>query len=75
MVCLLYLVHNGFEGFWVVHGQIGQDFPVKLDFRLVQSTHQGGRRQAVQPGTGIDPLNPETPEIALFGPTVAVGVP
>ena len=37
---LLYLVHDGLESLWIVHGEVSKDLAVDFDTFLVEKTHQ-----------------------------------
>ena len=67
-------IHHCFEGFGVVHRQIGKYLAIELDIRRAQLAHQNRIRDSVLAGTSIDTLNPQPPEIALFDTAVSVSV-
>jgi hypothetical protein len=55
-------------------GQISQGFAVQFVILLAQFMHEDGIGHAGQPASGIDPGDPQAPEIPFFGPPVTVGI-
>jgi hypothetical protein len=62
------------EGAGVADREVGEDLAVNLDARLAQALNESVVGDAVGPGSGVDPLDPELAELALAGPAVAVCV-
>lgn len=56
----------------MVHGQVGQYFPVEVDTRLLQFAHQFGIGHSMEAGTCVDTLNPNGAEVAFLGFAVTV---
>jgi len=71
---LLYGVHHSFEGFGVIHGQVGQYLSVKFYVVFVNLTHEGGIAHAMLTGTGIDSLNPQAAKLTLSLLAIPVSV-
>ena len=66
-------VHHSFEGFGVVHGQIGQGFPVQIDVVGCQFVHQAAVSGAVGTGCSVDTGNPKATVSALFELSTNIG--
>ena len=73
-LCVLHLVHDSLESGGIVYGEVCENLAVDLDTCLVDKTHQARVGEILQTGSGIDALNPESAEVALFVLAVAVGV-
>src|SRR5258708_2211995 len=58
----------------VAHRDVGQNLPVHLDARELQSVHEDGVAHVVLPGTRVDADDPQPAEIPLFVLAIAVGV-
>src|SRR5207247_5320559 len=58
----------------VADGEVGEHFPVELDPRLRAAVHELVVREPVRAGGGVDPRDPELPELPLPHLPVAVGV-
>ena len=58
----------------MVHGQVGEDFAVEFDVVFVQTTHENRVGYSVDAAAGVDTVNPQGAELALFVLSVAVGV-
>ena len=71
---LFQFVHHFGKSLWVVHGQVGKDFPVKVDAGCLQLAHQLRVGHAVESCASIDALNPQAAEVALLGFPVAVSI-
>lgn len=71
---ILYCIDDRPEGIGVVHGQVGQGFPIDGDIVLGQFTDKDRVGHSVLPHTGIDTGNPETPEVPFLGTPVAIGI-
>ena len=69
-----HFVDDGFEGFGIVEGEVGEDFAVDLDACFVEEAHQFGVAEVVQTSSGVDTLNPEGAEVAFFVFAIAVCV-
>src|SRR5687768_18191588 len=67
-------LHQGGEGGRLVHGQLGQDATVQLDAGELEPLHEPVVGHVVEAGRGVDPGDPELPEVALARLAVAVGV-
>jgi len=59
----------------VAHGKIGQHLPVNRNPGATEPLDQPAIRQPVLPSGGVDPHNPQAPEIALASAPVSIGVP
>ena len=57
------------------HGEVGEDLAVDLDLGEAQAGDEPAVAGAVLAAGGVDPLDPERPEVALAGPAVAERVP
>src|SRR5690349_20170117 len=66
--------HQFPEGLRVGKGQVGQDLPVQLHRGQLQALDELAVGQAVFPGGGVDPRDPEAPEFPLAGLAVAESV-
>jgi hypothetical protein len=62
------------EGVWFSNGDVGQYLAIQFNAGLLEAVHEPSVRQIVLSGGGIDPLNPQPPEIALLAPAIAIGV-
>ena len=71
---VLHLVHDCFESFGIVHGEVGENLAVDFDSGLVDESHKLAVGKILKTGSSVDTLNPESAEIALFLLAVAVGV-
>ena len=60
-----------FDGGDVFHGEVGEDFAVKIDTSGFESFHETGVAQAEGACGGVDALNPQIAEVALLGLAVA----
>src|ERR1700679_2745046 len=60
------LIHQSLEGLGLVHGEVGQDFPVDLDAGLSEAADKSAVGQVVEATGGVDPLDPESAEIPLL---------
>jgi hypothetical protein len=67
---LLGLIRDGRKSGRVVESQLGQSPAVDFDTSLFQAVHEFRVAQAVGTGASIDPLDPQTPELALFNAAV-----
>lgn len=54
------------------YGELGEYLPVYFDVRFRKAVDEPGIREAVGPGRGVYPLNPEFPEFAFPSPAVFV---
>ena len=50
----------------LANGEIDQDLPVQIDASQLQAVDEHRIGHAVQTHTGVDPLDPKRPEIALL---------
>jgi hypothetical protein len=66
------LGHQSLKGFGFAHSDISQDFTVQLDTSFFQAIHELRIGQAVFTSTGINTLDPQAAELALFSATIAV---
>ena len=57
-----------------MHREIGEHFTIHLDTGFVQTVHETTVRQPAHTCTGVDALNPQSPELALLLAAVAIGV-
>lgn len=71
---VLHFVDNSFEGCGVVEGEVGENFAVDLDARLVDEAHEFAVAEVFLTGGCVDTLDPEGTEVALLVLAVAVGV-
>ncbi len=55
----------------ITHGDVGEHLAVDFDTGLVQTVDEATVRHVVQAATGVDALDPQTPELTLLGTTVA----
>src|SRR4030095_14073354 len=62
------------EGARVGDRDVGQDLAVDLDAGLAEAGDEPVVGHALGPGGGVDPGDPQGPEVALARPAVAVGV-
>src|SRR3954449_4586119 len=62
---------QGGEGGRLVHGQLGQDSAVQLDAGELEPLHEPVVGHVVQAGRGVDPGDPELPEVTLARLAVA----
>ena len=67
-------VDDGLECFRVIHGQVGQGFPVEGYVLFSEFSDENGIGHAVLPDTGVDAGDPQSPEIPLLGAAVPVSV-
>src|ERR1700758_3444657 len=65
---------EGGESHRVGHGKVGENTPVDLDARRLQSLHETVVGQPVRARGGVDALDPEAAEVALAVLAVAVGI-
>ncbi len=75
MRLFLYLGYDCLESLGVVHCELGENLAVDLDTCCVDKTHELRVRKILHAGSGIDTLDPEGAEVALFllAVTVCVG--
>ncbi len=73
-LCVLHFIYNCCESGGVVEGEVGEDFAVDFDTALVDESHELGIAQVVHACSGVDTLNPQSTEVALFVLAVAVSV-
>src|SRR5256884_7251508 len=59
----------------VVHREVGENLAVDVDAGGLQPRHEARVRDVVLPAPGVDPDDPEPPELTLARPPVAVRVP
>src|SRR5688572_9616556 len=59
----------------VADREVGEHLPVDLDPALLEAGDEPAVAQAVDPGRRVDPGDPESAELRLLLPPVAVGVP
>jgi hypothetical protein len=71
---LLNRIHDGLEGFGVVHGQIGKHLAVDLDIAGIEFTHKFGIAHPMLTGAGVDTQDPQLTEFSFLGAPVAVSV-
>lgn len=71
---VLHLVHDCFESFGIVHGEVGENLAVDFDSGLVDESHKLAVGKILKTRSSVDTLNPESAEIAFFLLAVAVGV-
>ncbi len=69
---VLHLVHDCFESFGIVHGEVGENLAVDFDSGLVDESHKLAVGKILKTRSSVDTLNPESAEIALFVLTVAI---
>src|SRR3954454_3029909 len=62
------------EGVRVADGDVGQHLAVDLETAQLEAVHERRVGQAVLARGGVDPLDPQTTEVALAVAPVAVGV-
>ena len=62
------------KGLRVRNGQLGQNLTIETHFGLFQAMYQATVGHAVVTGSGIDPRDPQGPEITLFDATVTKSV-
>src|SRR5262249_59839989 len=62
------------EGSGVVHGEVGEDLAVDVDASRLETGDEARVRDVVLPAGGVDPHDPESPDLALARPPVAIGV-
>src|SRR5438477_2482250 len=62
------------EGFRVVHGDVGEDLPVDLDARHLQTVDEDRIGDAVGPDGRVDAGDPQATELCLAIAAVTVGV-
>lgn len=64
-------VCNGFESYWLIHCQFGEDFSVEGDVGFLEASDQAAVGGAVQVGAGVDAGIPELAEgsLAVFAVT------
>ena len=74
LLCVLHFLYDGLEGSGVVHCQVGKHFAVDFDACFVDETHELGVGEVFEASCGVDTLNPEGAEVALFVLAVAVSV-
>ena len=55
----------------IADGEVGEDLAVDLDARGVQAVDEPAVADAVLAAGGVDPLDPQPPEVALAGAAVA----
>jgi hypothetical protein len=67
-------LNNSGKRLLLVHGQIGKNFTINLNIRLLQASNQTAVRQAISTGTRIDTRNPQSAERTLTVTTVTVRV-
>lgn len=73
-LCAFHFVNNSLESSGIVESEVSENFAVDLDARLVDQTHEFGIGEILHACSGIDALNPECTEVALFIFAVAVSV-
>jgi hypothetical protein len=71
---LLHSFNDGFKSLRVVHSQVGQHLAADLYILVMEFTHKNRIGHPMFPGGGIDPLDPQSPEITFFNPSVTVGI-
>ncbi len=71
---LFYFVYYSLKSFRMVHGQVGQDFPVEFNVVGFHLSHELAVGHPVHPGTRVDTGDPEGAEISLLVSAVPVGV-
>lgn len=69
-----HLIADCLESCGVVHGQVGEHLAVDLDACFVYEAHQLGVGKILHACGGVDTLNPESAEVALFLLAVAISV-
>lgn len=69
-----YRIHYSFKGLRVIHGQIGQNFATEFYIVLMNFSHENGIRHSILTCSSINTLNPQAPEISLFGTAVTIGI-
>ncbi len=68
----LYFCHDGLESLGIVHGELGEHLAVDLDAGCMDETHELGVGKILHACGGVDTLDPEGAEVALFLLAVAV---
>src|SRR5689334_7791950 len=68
------LLGKSAERLRIVHGEVGKHLAVDLDAGLAQSVHELRVAHALAPRGGVDPDDPQPPEVALAGPAITVRV-
>src|SRR5690606_36251687 len=63
------------EGLGDVHGQVSEDLAVDLDLGPLEAVDEAAVGQALLPRGGVDPGDPQAPEVALALAAVPVLVP
>ena len=71
---VLHLVNNSLESSGIIDGEVSKNLAVDLNTGLVDKTHELAVAQILQTGGGIDALNPQSAEIALFILAVAISI-
>ena len=71
---LFYGVDDRLERLWIIHGKVRKNLTVQADILLGELAHELGIGHAVLAGGGVDTLDPESPEFALLGLAVTVGI-
>ena len=71
---LFHLVADSLESCGVVHCEVGEHLTVDFYAGLVDEAHKLGVGKILLTGSGVDTLDPESAEVALFLLAVAVSV-
>lgn len=74
LLSVLHFVNNSLESLGVVEGKVGEHLTVDLDTSLMDEAHELAVGEILHTCGGVDTLNPQSAEVALFVLTVAVGV-
>ena len=74
LLCAFHLGYDSLESLGIVESEVGEHFTVDFDTRLVDQTHKLGVREIFHTCSGVDTLDPESAEVALFVLSVAVSV-
>lgn len=72
--CSLRLGHQSLEGFGFAYSDVGQNFTVEFNTSLFEAIHELRVAQTIFTGTGVDALDPQAAELALFDAAVAIGI-
>ena len=72
----LRLIDDGAKRIGLVHGEIGEHLAVHLDTGVRQAVDEArvGQIAIMRANGGVDALNPQSAEIALLDPAIAIGV-
>ena len=74
MLFLLHSVNDCFESFWLIDGEVGEDFAVKLYAFFLHAGDKLGIRKAEFTRSVVNASDPEGTKVALFVPTIAISV-